>query len=89
MAKVTLKLRRNEVTGKQDLSIDLVSDGDALPFEHEEHHQDIVKKVLESSGLNAGDLGDIVLRRGSTNAPGKNEEEDRGQSQTEGRRVTG
>jgi len=71
------------------LSIDLVSDGDALPFEHEEHHQDIVKKVLESSGLNAGDLGDIVLRRGSTNTPGKNEEEDRGQSQSEGRRVTG
>lgn len=88
MAKVTLKLRRNEVTGKQDLSIDLVSDGDALPFEHEEHHQDIVKKVLESSGLNAGDLGDIVLRRGSAAPDSKSEEQEESQSQSEERRAT-
>ena len=55
MGQVILKLKKNKLTGKQDLDIDYLSDRDALPFEHEEDHREIVDKVLEkkaSANLN-------------------------------------
>ena len=63
MAELILKLRRNGETGKQDLYIDYESAGDSLPFEHEEEHRDLVKRVLGQLDVDALDLGDIYLER--------------------------
>ena len=63
MAELILKLRRNEETGKQDLYIDYESAGDSLPFEHEEEHRDLVRRVLEQLNVDAEDLGNIYLER--------------------------
>lgn len=46
MAELTLKLEVDPVTGKKNISIDLKSDADALPVEHEEHHKQLVNKLF-------------------------------------------
>ena len=63
MAKVTLSLKKNVENGKQELVIDYESDGDALPFEHEEDHRDLVNKVLAASSLNLSDIETISVNR--------------------------
>ena len=63
MAELILKLRRNVETGKQDLYIDYESAGDSLPFEHEEEHRDMVRRVIEELNIDAEDLGNIYIER--------------------------
>ncbi|MCO4781112.1 MAG: hypothetical protein KC646_02215 [Candidatus Cloacimonetes bacterium] len=63
MSKITLTLKKNTTNGKQELLIDYESDGDALPFEHEEDHKELVNKILESNGLNLSDIDGIQLNR--------------------------
>mgnify|MGYP001393771788 CR=1 FL=1 len=63
MAELILKLRRNTETGKQDLYIDYESAGDSLPFEHEEEHRDIVRRVIEELNIDAEDLGNVYIER--------------------------
>ena len=46
MAEITVKMRYDTETGKKEIWIDYESDRDALPFEHEAKHRDIVHKVL-------------------------------------------
>ena len=75
MSIATLKLTKNE-EGKFDLHIDLLSDGDALPFEHEEDHRALVKKVLEGSGLEEGDVSSVEVSRTPTEKSSKEEEKE-------------
>lgn len=63
MAKIILTLKKNSENGKQELLIDYESDGDALPFEHEEDHKDLVMKILESNGLKLSDMDSISVNR--------------------------
>lgn len=63
MSKIILTLKKNSQDGKQELLIDYESDGDALPFEHEEDHKDLVMKVLESNGLKLSDMDSILVNR--------------------------
>lgn len=63
MAELILKLKRNEQTGKQDLYIDYESTGDTLPFEHEEEHRDLVKRVLEDLELSVDDVSNVYIER--------------------------
>jgi hypothetical protein len=63
MSKIILTLKKNSEDGKQELLIDYESDGDALPFEHEEDHKDLVNKILESNGLNLSDMDTILVNR--------------------------
>ena len=63
MPKVILTLKKNSENGKQELLIDYESEGDALPFEHEEDHKDLVMKVLESNSLNLSDIDSILVNR--------------------------
>ena len=63
MAELILKLKRNEQTGKQDLFIDYESTGDTLPFEHEEEHRDLVKRVLEDLELSVDDVSNVYIER--------------------------
>ena len=63
MAELILKLSRNSETGKQDLYIDYESAGDSLPFEHEEEHRDLVRRVIEQLNLDAEELGNVYIER--------------------------
>ncbi len=61
MAEITIKLRHNPKTGERELIIGYESEGDALPFEHEREHREIVEALL---GRPLGDLpeGASVVR---------------------------
>ncbi len=62
MAELTIRLRRDPATGKQDIVITLQSDADALPHEHEQMHRELVEKIIGKDNV-----GKVVVER----EPGK------------------
>lgn len=62
MAELTIRLRRDPTTGKQDIVISLRSDEDALPHEHEQMHKELVEKIIGK-----GNVGKVIVER----EPGK------------------
>ena len=62
MAEMIIMLRRDPQSGKQNIIIKLNSDADALPYEHEQMHRELVEKLI-GKGLNPEDLGEIVVER--------------------------
>ena len=65
MAEMTIRLRNNPETGKKDIIVDLSSDDDALPHEHEQRHRALVQKLVEGGLVQAEELGQIVVERES------------------------
>lgn len=63
MAEMTIHLRVNPTTGKKDIIVNLRSDEDALPHEHEQQHRHLVDKLIEGGALQAGEVGEIVVER--------------------------
>ena len=68
MAQMTIVLRRDAKTGKQNVVVKLDSDPDALPVEHEQMHKALVEKLL-GAGLNPEDLGHIHIEREGVSDP--------------------
>lgn len=62
MAELTINLRRDPDTGKQDVVITLRSDDDALPHEHEQMHRELVEKLIGKENV-----GKVIVQR----EPGK------------------
>jgi hypothetical protein len=60
MAEMTIMLRRDPNTGKQNIIIKLDSEPDALPMEHEQKHRDLVQKL---TGLKPEDMGEVIVVR--------------------------
>ncbi|HEV3437138.1 MAG TPA: hypothetical protein VG122_07255 [Gemmata sp.] len=60
MAEMTIMLRRDPNTGKQNIIIKLDSEPDALPHEHEQMHKKLVQEV---TGLKPEDLGEVIIVR--------------------------
>jgi hypothetical protein len=60
MAELTIMLRRDPNTGKQNIIIKLDSDADALPQEHEQMHRRLVQ---EATGLKPEDFGEVIVER--------------------------
>lgn len=73
MAEMTIRLRVNPETGKKDIVIDLRSDEDALPHEHEQQHRRLVDQLIEGGILSEGEVGKVIVERESegtsTSAP--------------------
>ncbi len=72
MAELTIRLKRDAETGKHDIIIDLKSDEDALPHEHEQAHKEAVEKLLGK-----GSVGKVIIEREGQrepSAPQKQEE---------------
>ena len=69
MAELTIRLRKDPETGKHDIIIDLESDADALPHEHENMHREAVEKLLGK-----GSVGKVVITREGQEAPAATEE---------------
>ena len=67
MAELIIRLRRDPETGKQDILIDLESDADALPHEHEQMHRALVEKVAGAIGKS--NVGKIIVEREEESVP--------------------
>ena len=66
MAQLTIMLRRDSQTGKQNIVIKLDSEPDALPLEHEQMHRELVEKVF---GKKLEDFGEIIVEREAAAEP--------------------
>jgi hypothetical protein len=71
MPEMTIRLRRDPATGKQDIVISLSADADSLPHEHEQQHKALVEKLIHGGLLKPAEVGQIVVER---------EEEKKGQT---------
>ena len=63
MPEVTIRLRINPETGKKDIIIQMRSDEDALPHEHEQQHRALVDKLINGGIIKAEELGTITVTR--------------------------
>lgn len=68
MAEMIIMLRRDPQTGKQNITVKLNSDADALPYEHEQMHRELVQKLV-GRGLDPEDLGELIIEREGTSEP--------------------
>ncbi len=68
MAELTIMLRRDPNTGKQNIIIKLDSDPDSLPLEHEQMHKALVEKLV-GKGIKPEDMGEIIVERESEPQP--------------------
>jgi hypothetical protein len=69
MTEITIRLRRDRETGKHDIIIDMASDADALPHEHEQMHREAVEKIIGKHNV-----GKVIIEReeeATPNAPTK------------------
>ena len=66
MAELTIMLRRDPTTGKQNVIIKLDSDADALPYEHEQMHRQLVEKIM---GKALEDFGEVIVEREAAPQP--------------------
>jgi hypothetical protein len=85
MAELTIMLRRDPKTGKQNIIIKLDSDADALPYEHEQMHRELVEKLV---GKSLEDFGEVIVERETAAepaAPVKNPPEQERKKAAEGR----
>jgi hypothetical protein len=64
MAELTIHLRRDPQTGKQDIVVTLSSDQDALPHEHEQMHRQAVEKLLGKENV-----GKVIVEREAGKEP--------------------
>jgi hypothetical protein len=80
MAELTIRLRRDPETGKQDIVITLRSDEDALPHEHEQMHRELVEKVIGKENV-----GKVIVQR----EPGKEPTSPIGETPQEERKAEG
>ena len=62
MADVTIKLIDRGVHGRE-ITVDLVSDPDALPHEHEREHKDIIEKLMGKGIIKGSDT--VIVTRGN------------------------
>jgi hypothetical protein len=70
MAEMTIMLRRDPNTGKQNIIIKLDSEPDALPHEHEQMHRALVEKVIGiRPDLKLEDMGELIVERESEAHP--------------------
>ena len=64
MAELTIELRRDPETGKHDVVINLQSDADALPHEHEQMHRSMVERLIGKDKV-----GKVIVSRDTEKAP--------------------
>lgn len=76
MAEINIRLVFNLETGKRDIYVDFESDPDALPFEHEEAHRDIVRQLVGQNVVAEGEVGQVVISRVEPQRAGRTEPEE-------------
>jgi hypothetical protein len=88
MAEMTIRLVTDPQTGKKDILVDLRSDADSLPHEHEQLHRRLVERLIEGGLVKAGEVGQVIVEReeevGTSAVPPQPHTEEQRQSQAEG-----
>ncbi|MGI9470673.1 MAG: hypothetical protein ACR2NZ_04005 [Rubripirellula sp.] len=88
MAEMTIRLRVNPSTGKKDILVDLRSDEDSLPHEHEQQHRQLVDKLIEGGLLSESEVGSVIVTReeegAQADAPQESPAQEQRRSQQEG-----
>lgn len=64
MTEITIRLRKDPDTGKHDIIIDMASDEEALPHEHEQMHREAVEKIIGKHNV-----GKVIIERETEKAP--------------------
>jgi len=65
MADIRIQLRYNLETGKKDIIIKYDSEDDALPYEHEQRHWEIVEELIGEGIISPDDVGQIRVGKAS------------------------
>jgi hypothetical protein len=88
MAEMTIRLVTDPATGKKDILVDLSSDADSLPHEHEQLHRRLVEQLVEGGLVKASEVGQVIVQReeeaGTAAAPSQQQSEQQRQSRAEG-----
>ncbi|MBF0240063.1 MAG: hypothetical protein HQM12_20365 [SAR324 cluster bacterium] len=63
MSRLTIRMVFNQQSGKNDIYVDLHSDADVLPMEHEKHHRQVLETLLGKGILKPDELGQIKVSR--------------------------
>ena len=63
MPEMTIRLRCDPETGKRDIIVQLHSDADSVPHEHEQLHRALVEKLVNGGLLKAGEAGKLIVER--------------------------
>jgi len=66
MPRVEIRLRIDPTTQKKTITVAYESDGDALPFEHEEEHRRIVESLVQRGMLDASQAHEVLVERVET-----------------------
>jgi hypothetical protein len=61
--EITIRLKMDIETGKKDITIELNSSGDLLPYEHEQKHREVVEQLLGQGILKPNEVGDVHIER--------------------------
>lgn len=62
-AEIKIHLRYNLETGKKDIIIEYDSEDDAMPYEHEQRHRQIVQQLIGQGLVDEEDVGNILVGR--------------------------
>ena len=79
-SEIKIHLRFNVETGKKDIVIEYDTDADAMAWEHEQRHREIVEQLVGSGVLDADDVGNIAVGR----VEGEKKKQTETQEQTQG-----
>ncbi len=69
-AEIKIHLRFNIETGKKDIVIEYDSEDDALPFEHEQRHWEIVEQLIGQGVIDPNDVGNVRVGKVSEQKQG-------------------
>ncbi|MBH25656.1 MAG: hypothetical protein CMH57_14635 [Myxococcales bacterium] len=69
-AEIKVHLRYNLETGKKDIVIEYDSEDDALPYEHEQRHRQLVEELVGKGILDSDDVGNVLVGRVEKDAQG-------------------
>jgi hypothetical protein len=83
-AEIKIHLRFNTETGKKDIVIEYDSEDDAMPYEHEQRHREIVELLIGKGVLKPDDVGNVKVGRVEGEKGGASQREETPQDQAEG-----
>ena len=69
MAQMVLKLSRDPATGKPVVVVELHSDADSMPYEHEDSHRALIEQLIGRGLLGPDEDPQIVITRTANIAP--------------------
>lgn len=73
MAELQIRLEIDPDTGKKNVTVEYLSEDDALPMEHEQEHRRLVDALIEGGALKAAELGTIRVERAGEEALAESE----------------